>query len=192
MPYAFLGVGFYAHAPQARDKATVSASGTIQKGDWVNLKPQNTSGQTLSATYPKSYSLVQPVFPLGLGIKWRINDKFDFAAEGGVRITPFDYLDDVGYTKYPDSTLPGISDFSNRVEEDYTARTGQSRIADFNAIMLSQGITATTSPSANGQVNYGFSKGSSRGGSGNWDTYVVTQFTLSYIINNKTKCPVIK
>ncbi len=38
---------------------------------------------------------VQPVIPLGFGVKYRINPKFDIGAEASARITFFDYLDKV-------------------------------------------------------------------------------------------------
>ncbi len=41
------------------------------------------------------YSVVQPVIPLGFGIKYHINPKLDIGAEASTRITFFDYLDKV-------------------------------------------------------------------------------------------------
>ena len=41
------------------------------------------------------YSLVQPVLPLGFGIKYQLNPKFDIGVEASSRITFFDYLDKV-------------------------------------------------------------------------------------------------
>ena len=101
MPYSFIGFGFYGHNPQARDVATVDpGTGAVTKGGWTTLKDKQTSGQGINDTYPKAYSLIQPVFPVGLGIKMKINEKFDLNLEGGLRITPFDYLDDVGKSDY--------------------------------------------------------------------------------------------
>lgn len=41
------------------------------------------------------FSLFQPVIPLGFGIKYNINPKFDIGVEASTRITFFDYLDKV-------------------------------------------------------------------------------------------------
>lgn len=197
MPYGFLGFGFYAHNPQARDEATIDPStGAVVLGPWTTLKDKQTSGQGIDPAAPKSYSLIQPVFPVGLGIKFKINDKFDFSLEGGFRVTPFDYLDDVGDTMYPNPaalapTLAGLERFSNRAGEDYTARTGKNRINEFVDIATNQLGAIATKPSDNGEGLFGYAANSSRG-SKRWDTYVLTQFTISYVIDNKIKCPVIK
>ena len=41
------------------------------------------------------YSIIQPVIPLGFGIKYQLNPKFDIGIEASSRITFFDYLDKV-------------------------------------------------------------------------------------------------
>ncbi len=196
MPYTFIGFGFFAHNPQARDVATVDpATGTVTLGSWTNLKDKQTSGQGVSPNAPKTYSLIQPVFPVGLGVKVKLNEKFDLGFEGGFRITPFDYLDDIGDTAFPNpDDLAPISPLgvilSNRVGEDYSAFTGASRIADFaNVTSISNGT-----PSVNGSSVYGYGVPStiSRGPGRKWDTYFTTQITLSYVISSQVKCPPIK
>jgi hypothetical protein len=198
MPYTFIGFGFYGHNPQARDVATVDpGTGAVSLGGWTNLKDKQTSGQGIDATFPKPYSLVQPVFPLGLGLKIKLNEKFDLGLEGGLRITPFDYLDDVGKTSYPDpATLSAVSPlgaiFANRAGEDISAFTGASRVADFANIATNKLSLATPgTPSTNGTAVFGYSANSMRGSS-KWDSYFTTQITLSYIISSQIKCPPIK
>ncbi len=41
------------------------------------------------------YSRIQPTIPLGFGVKYKINPKFDIGLEASSRITFFDYLDRV-------------------------------------------------------------------------------------------------
>ncbi len=197
MPYTFIGFGFYAHNPQARDVATVNpATGEVSLGAWTNLKDKQTSGQGINDTYPKAYSLIQPVFPIGLGVKVKLNEKFDLGLEGGLRITPFDYLDDVGKTNYPDpADLAVISPlgaiFANRAGEDYTARTGVSRVADFANIATNiLNVAGSPTPATNGTLLLGYPN--SARGTGRWDTYFTTQITLSYVISSQIKCPPIK
>jgi len=196
MPYSFIGFGFFAHNPQARDIATPTATGDILLGGWTNLRDKQTSGQGIKPTYPKSYSLIQPVFPVGLGIKIKLNDKFDLGFEGGFRITLSDYLDDVGNSDYPDpADLVAVSPlsiaFSNRAGEDYSATTGESRVAQFADIAINKLSFATPgTPSSNGIALFGYPN--SARGTSRWDTYFTTQITLSYIISSQVKCPPIK
>lgn len=199
MPYTFLGFGFYAHTPQARDVATLDpVTGNVALGDWINLKEQTTSGQGINSTYPKPYSLIQPVFPVGFGLKVKLNEKFDLSFEGSFRITPFDYLDDVGNSNYANPTDLGFIPtaavqpisviLANRAGENYSATTGASRIADFANIA---GLTSGT-PLLNGTSVFGYSANNYRGRGQKWDTYVVTQITLNYVISSQIKCPPIK
>lgn len=205
MPYTFIGFGFYAHNPQARDVSTVDpATGKVSLGSWTNLKDKQTSGQGIDPTAPKAYSLIQPVFPIGLGVKIKINEKFDLGIEGGLRITPFDYLDDVGKSDYPDPVaLAAVSPlsvaFANRAGEDYSAMTGGSRLKDFFNITtdpvkmtpyIGGALGGNPTPATNGTTIFGYPN--SARGSQRWDTYFTTQITLSYVISSQIKCPPIK
>ncbi|WP_041693457.1 MULTISPECIES: hypothetical protein [Emticicia] len=192
MPYAFLGLGFYGHAPKA--KVEDPANPGVVK--WTTLKDKQTSGQGVSPNAPKTYSLIQPVVPVGLGLKVKINEKFDLNFEGGLRITPFDYLDDVGKAPFPDlTTLAGVSPLgailSNRAGEDFTARTGANRIADFQYVSTNILFrTPAGTPSSDGIAAFGYPNYDR--GTGRWDSYFVTQITLSYVITSQIKCPPIK
>ncbi|MFD2523689.1 hypothetical protein [Emticicia soli] len=196
MPFATLGIGFYGHQPQARDSIGVGDAVT----KYVPLKELQTSGQTIDAAAPKPYSLLQVVFPISLGLKVKLTEKLDLNIEGGLRITPFDYLDDVGRANYPSPVAMRTSNpdglrFSNRADEDIAARTGQSRVQIFQDIIARYGYagaSTTPSPSLDGEKYVGFGAGKPRGGA-TWDSYIVTQFTLSYNIGGSgIKCPPIK
>ncbi|RFS15977.1 hypothetical protein [Emticicia sp. C21] len=202
MPYGLLGIGFYGHSPKARENATVDpTTGEVTLGGWLNLKELQTSGQGIIPDQPKSYSLLQPVFPVGLGVKMKLTEKLDLNLEGGLRITPFDYLDDVGSSKYPNPTVlaatsPTGALLSNRAGENISARTGEDRTPVFVQIMTDPAYRynlagAGIQPSTNAEQFVGFSANTIRGSS-RWDSYFVTQITISYIIGSSVKCPPIK
>ena len=195
-PYAFLGIGFFGHNPQARTPAEVDpATGAVTLGAWTSLKSYQTAGQGLSNNYPTQYSLVQFAIPFGLGIRMKINENWDFSAEAGFRLTSTDYLDDVGFDKYPDPNdllTPESIAFSNRSQEDIAARTGESRIALYQKIytdVLGAATGGALKPSISTDIS--FSKGDYRGTKHN-DAYLLTQFSIHYIISNQIKCPVLK
>ncbi len=63
---------------------------------WVDLKPLRTEGQGMPiANAPKEYSLTSTSIPLGIGIRFNVNDDISLALEWINRTTSTDYLDDV-------------------------------------------------------------------------------------------------
>ncbi len=88
-PYIFCGVGFYKHNPRS-----------YLNGQLYYLRDYATEGQGLSG-YDEPYKLFQMSIPVGGGVKYIINDKFNLSLELGVRGTFTDYLDDVSH-RYPD------------------------------------------------------------------------------------------
>lgn len=184
VPYLIFGIGLYYHSPQAR-----IATNTTAKGEWYSLGGLRTGDQA------KPYSKVQMVAPLGMGFKFRINQDFDLNLEGGLRITPFDYLDDVGTEEYVNPTAssdPKQVAFSNRSTEDFAARTGENRGTYFQQAASFVGKTISSPGAATGSnavAGYGISR---RFASGRWDSYFLTQITLTYYLGQKTYCPPIK
>jgi hypothetical protein len=89
-PYLFLGVAAFHFNPYAYNGSAA------QK---VFLKPLLTEGQGLPG-YPdrKPYSLIQPSFPIGGGVKFAITDRIHLGLEAGIRLTLTDYIDDVSTT----------------------------------------------------------------------------------------------
>lgn len=89
LPYLFTGIALYRFNPYTYDKDNVK----------TYLHPLNTEGQGLQE-YPdrKKYKLVQFCVPFGGGWKLKINDKYAFGVEIGVRLLFTDYLDDVSET----------------------------------------------------------------------------------------------
>lgn len=93
-PYLLGGIGYFTFNPQSKFEGT-----------WVDLKPLSTEGQGF-AEYPerKAYKLKQFNIPVGAGIKYKMNDAWNFSAECVYRILNTDYLDDVS-TSYIDKNL---------------------------------------------------------------------------------------
>jgi hypothetical protein len=75
-PYIFAGVGVSTNDPQTR-----------YRDRWVDLRPLRTENE--------SYPGVVMVFPMGLGIKYKVNVYMDLFIEGNYRFTLTDFLDDV-------------------------------------------------------------------------------------------------
>ncbi|MFI5187383.1 MAG: DUF6089 family protein [Chitinophagales bacterium] len=97
-PYLFAGIGIFHFNPYTSDNNNKK----------TYLQPLSTEGEGLSE-YPsrKPYSLTQPCIPLGVGFKWKPNDKgkLQFSYEFGYRILFTDYLDDVSKTYVSIETL---------------------------------------------------------------------------------------
>lgn len=146
-PYLFLGVGLFKMNPQAN-----------YQGKWYNLQPLGTEGQYLSAgNNPEPYALYQITFPMGIGVRYRLNDKFDLYYEFGYRKTFTDYLDDVS-SYYPDSAM--MRREMPREAYGLTYRYSQNNSPDYARIK--------------------------RGNSTNEDSYVYTRFGITYIFDPKT------
>lgn len=80
--HAFAGIGVLYFNPKAE-----------YKGKTYALQPLQTEG--------KKYSRIQPVIPLGLGARIKLDPFFNILVEAGYRITFTDYLDDASIRRYP-------------------------------------------------------------------------------------------
>ena len=188
-PYVFAGIAAVAHNPMARVP-------DLEGEQWVKLQPLGTEGQG-SPNYAKPYSLVQLAIPLGFGVRYKINPRFDVAAEVGFRFTSTDYLDDVA-GNYPDPNV--LNDdlaraMSNRTAEPTAARKGgdrTERLRDFIAERYN-----ITDPGVDPfvviqQTDFG-TPGSPRGLSPQRnDTYLLGNIHLTYILGSPIKCPPLK
>jgi len=85
-PYVFGGVAVFKYNPK-----------TKYNGDWVGLQELGTEGV--------DYSLFQFALPLGLGVKYALNDTWNIGLEASARLTFTDYLDDVSTVFLDESTL---------------------------------------------------------------------------------------
>ncbi len=80
--HAFAGIGVLYFNPKAE-----------LNGKTYALQPLQTEG--------KKYSRFQPVIPVGLGARIRLDPFFNILVEGGFRFTFTDYLDDASSERYP-------------------------------------------------------------------------------------------
>ena len=90
-PYLFTGIGVTLFNPKAN-----------YNGEWVALQPLATEGQGLAGR-PEKYKRVTMTFPIGAGVKYRIDKQMAISFELSLRYTMSDYIDDVSTSYY----LPG-------------------------------------------------------------------------------------
>jgi len=81
-PYLFAGVGGFYFNPKAN-----------YNNEWVALQPLGTEGQGMDG-YANKYSRISLAIPVGVGIKFSINDLWNIGIDWGTRATFTDYLDD--------------------------------------------------------------------------------------------------
>ncbi|GAB4395254.1 MAG: hypothetical protein OHK0053_01440 [Microscillaceae bacterium] len=183
-PYLFGGLALVHHNPQAKIPTTLG-------DEWADLQPLGTEGQGRPG-YAAPYSKVQWAFPVGLGLTWALNKRWNLGVETSVRFMFFDYLDDVSgqYPHLYDLGNPLAVALSNRTLEATNARNGAAR----NLEAVSGRFGAPISYIGfDGQVYEtvpSFERGqSTRGNPQSRDMYFVTGIHLSYIINVGLKCP---
>lgn len=101
-PYVTFGVGVFSYDPYA-----------YLQGRKIYLRPVGTEGQG-SPLYPdrKSYGTTALSIPIGMGIKYAVNDRINIGFEVLHRITNTDYLDDVSKTYVSPATFPPKPDGS--------------------------------------------------------------------------------
>ncbi|WP_456300531.1 DUF6089 family protein [Spirosoma telluris] len=178
-PYLFGGLALVAHSPEARTPTASDTSNRYGPRTWVKLQPLHTEGQGQPG-YDKPYSLVTLAIPVGIGARYRLNENFNLGVEIGYRYTFTDYLDDVGGTYAAPDALQGLAKtMADRRLEPDAARVNVTRnpsVQDFRQ----------TNPDQ-------FSTNAVRGADGIFnDGYLLTTFSIQYIIPVKIKCPPIK
>ena len=101
-PYVSLGIGVFSYDPYA-----------YLQGQKYFLRPLGTEGQG-SSLYPdrKPYSSMAICFPIGVGIKYAFNERFNIGLEITHRFTTTDYLDDVSKTYVDPAVFPPLPDGS--------------------------------------------------------------------------------
>lgn len=197
MPYATLGLGFIGHSPVAREEFN-SVEDRLR--GWVPLKPLATEGQSLPGYNTDPYSLVQLVVPAGIGVRYKATENIDISFEVGFRFTTTDYLDDVGSRPYVDpvvlrNNVGNISEtLANRGTEVFHALSGRDR-----SQLYGQAVAAIGSPGAqltDAPNFYGFQAETIRGNNNafhnRFDSYLISQFTVSYSFGSRVKCPPIR
>jgi hypothetical protein len=111
-PYITLGLGVFSYNPYA-----------YLGGKKYFLRPLGTEGQNISYTDAttgktrKPYGSMSVCIPIGMGIKYNVNDKFNISFQIAQRLTFTDYLDDVSTTyigadKFTNPTALALQDRS--------------------------------------------------------------------------------
>jgi Domain of unknown function (DUF6089) len=163
-PYVYIGAAAFLNNPQAQAPATdLQGNPLAQAGQWVNLRPLKTEG--------KSYGMVQPAIPFGIGARFRLTEVLDLWADIGFRYTFTDYIDDVS-GKYvdPSKLSPLAAAMAYRANE---LGAPPHPIPAHDAAGNPLGYSV--------QAGYGLA-GDQRGTSGNKDIYMVTSVRLTYIL----------
>jgi hypothetical protein len=117
-PYVTLGVGVFSYDPYA-----------YLNGQKVFLRPLGTEGQG-NAAYPdrKPYNTMAFCLPMGVGIKYALNDRMNIGLEITHRFTTTDYLDDVSKTYVGEDKFPLLPDGTAsqaRLLQDRSYETGE-------------------------------------------------------------------
>ena len=102
-PYLYGGIGLVNYNPKAK-----------LDGEKYNLRKLNTSGE--------NYGAFTASFPVGLGVKFRVNSFFNVVLDGGYRFLLSDHIDDVSSGIYPDPA--SFADETARLLSDRTWELG--------------------------------------------------------------------
>ena len=153
-PFVGAGVGIFYMNPKA-----------LYNGAWVALQPLGTEGQGLPG-HRKKYSLIQPNFPISLGVKYQYNKHWKFTLECLHHFTLTDYLDDVS-TNYIDPTELYANYTSDKAALTYALGRRSIELDNDNTYGI------TTSP------------GQQRGDPKDKDSYFMLLFKVSYLFGTK-------
>lgn len=192
IPYIYGGIAVFAHDPLARPDSSVYLS-----RDWVRLQTLNTEGQGLPG-YATPYSLISVSFPIGFGVRYKLNSSWDLGFEMGYRYTLTDYLDDVSGNYADPLDLAGLSplsrDMGNRTLERFAANRGVDRTNGVASFLTSQGLydpKLGLDPFTVVTLVKGFSNKTDQRGIPKYnDSYLLTTLKLIYHIPGKIRCPV--
>lgn len=179
-PYAFAGVSAFHHNPQALAPAAgLDSQPLAEAGQWVNLRSLGTEGQyaelqSTDANYGiKPYNLIQVAIPIGVGVRFKVNEVVDFSAELAFRYLFTDYIDDVS-RNYVD-----LGVFDSELARALSYRSNE---------LATSGIAREPITARNG-VTYEVINGygheyptNIRGRENNKDIFTVTTLRLSYIL----------
>ena len=156
-PYITFGVGAFSYDPYA-----------YYQGQKVFLRPLGTEGQGYAA-YPdrKPYGSMAMCVPLGVGVKYNINEKVNVGFEVVYRFTTTDYIDDVSTTYVDPSIFPKLPDGSASLAEILNDRSGET---------------------GNDKIGFVNGSGRQRGFPKQKDSYVMAELTFSFNLSSY-HCP---
>lgn len=173
-PYGYVGVAIFHHNPKAYyDGGNGLASG------YYALQPLGTEGQYANdgsgKGYPNPYHRIQIAIPVGLGVKYKLDNNWDLGFEICWRKTFTDYLDDVS---------------SNYADKADLVESG-GRAAALLSDRSSDSGYGPVKTDANGfqHINGFGQKGDQRGDVSDKDWYITTGFSLHYILPRQIRSP---
>jgi hypothetical protein len=184
--YLFGGIAVVAHNPKALDTLG---------GKWVKLQPLGTEGQGRPG-FSKPYSLIQMAIPIGIGVRYKINDRFDIGAELGFRFSFTDYLDDVA-GNYADKSVFADNEtalkLANRSGERVSVKKGKDRTPGLTKFVQNAypGVTDQDPYDILIAQNYGNSGQRGNNPKAN-DNYMTGTIHITYILPTQVKCPPLK
>jgi hypothetical protein len=97
-PYIFAGIGLSSNNPYGN-----------YRGQWVALRPLQTEGE--------AYPGIIVTFPMGVGVKYKLNPWVDLTLEANYRFTNTDYLDDISSYNVSEFYEDLIADYNMPIEE---------------------------------------------------------------------------
>lgn len=187
-PYVWGGVAGFHHNPQGKvPELDKNGQPLEEAGQWVALRPLGTEGQYSDAYNVKPYSNFQVSIPFGVGIRKRLDKRWDFEFEVGYRYLFTDYIDDVSGMYVDLGALDSelAKAMSDRSREPTAVVSGKER--DFDAISaVTRPVTYTSKYDGKQYtVLAGYGEEfptNNRGMSSDKDIYIVTSFRISYIL----------
>jgi hypothetical protein len=179
-PYVFAGLAVFHHNPQAIAPATgLDNVPLAEAGEWVDLRELGTEGQyanleTTDVNYGiKPYNLVQLAIPIGIGVRFKVNEVVDVSAELAFRYLFTDYIDDVS-RNYIDL---GVLD--SELARALSYRSNELTKAD----IAREPVTARNGVTYDLITGYGQEYPTNiRGRENNKDIFTVTTLRLTYIL----------
>ena len=177
-PYLFAGATVFMHKPQAQAPATdLHGNPLPEAGQWVDLRELGTEGQYSQLLDTdvnhgiKPYKNIQFAIPLGIGVRFKLNEVMDLSVETGFRYLFTDYIDDVS-RNYVDLGVFGGNELakamsyrSNEVATPTTSYIGR----DGKSYSVISGYGSEYPDNVRGSKN-------------DKDIYMVTTFKLTYIL----------
>jgi len=195
-PYAFVGVTVFHHNPQAiAPEFDLQGNPLPEAGEWVDLQPLGTEGQFADLEEGdanagiEEYSKIQIAIPLGVGIRYRLNQVFDLSFEMSFRYLFTDYIDDVSQNYVDLGALDSelAKALSYRSNELTDAVSGDQRDLSNENInpIISNDLRYRGRDGQTYNVVSGYGSefiDNKRGGSDDNDMYFVTTLKVAYII----------
>ena len=183
VPYLFAGIAVFHHNPRAMVPDSDVNNGNTpfpNAGEWVELEPLSTEGA--------SYKKIQFAIPFGVGLRFKLDERWDLAFEVGYRYLFTDYLDDVSgdYVDLGSLSSNLARALSDRSRETVAVESGNTRQTGVIPNQLESYVSSFDGNTYTTIAGYGRdARDNNRGDASDNDVYIMTGFQISYIINNQ-------